>query len=170
MRKFWNIADAAVYALLTRDGSEKWNYNCCTYVTAVGMHPKHYLTAIYHGTKSLENLQCHPHQNVVLHLLSPQQAPLIRVLGRQSGFAVDKHAKLQRGGHLANWRGYPVLKEAAAWAELRSLGPLHGDAAFASLASGPTDHELWLWELVSTKLNSEVYLNTGTMRSLGILR
>ncbi|MEY3573546.1 MAG: hypothetical protein RLZZ617_144, partial [Bacteroidota bacterium] len=23
MRKFWNIADAAVYALLTRDGSEK---------------------------------------------------------------------------------------------------------------------------------------------------
>jgi hypothetical protein len=170
MRKFWNLADAAVYALLTRDGQGKWNYNCCTYVTAVGMHPKHYMIAVYHGTKSLENLRNNPHQRVVLHLLSPQQAPLIRVLGRQSGFEIDKHARLHRGGHLVNWKEYPVLKEASAWAEFRSLGPMHGDTDFAPLASGPTDHELWLWELVSTKLNSESYLNTGTLRSLGILR
>ncbi len=170
MRKFWNIADAAVYALLTHDGVDSWNYNCCTYVSAVGMHPKHYMIAVYHGSKSLDNLRKNPHQSTVLHLLSPQQAPLIRVLGRQTGYAVNKHAKLLRGGHLDIWRGYPVLKEAAAWAELRSLGPLHVDAAFAETSSGPTDHDLWLWELVSTKLNSENYLNTGTMRRLGILR
>jgi len=170
MRKFWNIADTPIYALLTRNASGHWNYNCCTYVSAVGMHPKHYLVAVYYGTKSLENLQSNPNQSAILHLLSPRQASLIRVLGRQSGHLVDKFGKLLRGGHLGSWRGYPILKEAAAWAELRSLGPLHTEPAFTANASGPTDHDLWLWELVSTKLNSEEYLDTGTMRSLGILR
>lgn len=170
MRKFWNIPHAPVYALLSKDLAGHWNYNCCTYVSAVGMNPKHYLIAVYQGTKSLANLQSQPHQHTVLHLLSPQQAPLIRVLGRQSGHTVDKHAKLMRGGHLEDWRGFPVLREASAWAVLRSLGPLHPDMASTERASGPTDHVLWLWELETSKVNSEEYLDTGLMRSLGILR
>jgi flavin reductase (DIM6/NTAB) family NADH-FMN oxidoreductase RutF len=170
MRKFWNIPAAPVYALLTRNASGHWNYNCCTYVSAVGMHPKHYMVAVYQGTKSLENLRDHPDQSTVLHLLSPAQASLIRILGRQSGHAVDKYAKLLRGGHLDSWRTYPVLKEAAAWAELRSLGPCKAQSAWAANASGATDHELWLWELVSARVNSIEYLDTATMRRLGILR
>ena len=60
------MIDVPVYSLVTYDG-EKVNMNICTYVTAVSMKPKQYVVAVYHNTRSLQNLL--ESKSVVLQLL-----------------------------------------------------------------------------------------------------
>jgi len=148
--------------------------NCCTYVTPVSMDPKQFMVAVYQGTKTLHNLEKNPHQTVVLQLLALDQGRLIQVLGRQSGYRTDKIQHLQKRGHLDEWRGYPVLKEAAAWAEMQSLGPLMVPTPVLSKgprsSAGPGDHQCWLFGLNNSRVLREDCLDNATLRRLGLIR
>ncbi len=174
MRRFWNLPAVPVYSLLTIDSKGCYNMNCCTYVTPVSMEPKQFLIAVYQGTKTLDNLQNNPHQTVVLQLLAQDQGRLIQVLGRQSGYRTDKIQHLQKRGHLDEWRGYPVLKEAAAWAEMQSLGPLMVPTPVLSKgprsSAGPGDHQCWLLGLNSSRVLRDDCLDNATLRRLGLIR
>jgi len=174
MRKFWNLPAVPVYSLLTHDSNGSYNMNCCTYVTPVSMDPKQFMVAVYQGTKTLDNLEKNPHQTVVLQLLAPEQASLIRLLGRQSGYRTDKIQRLQQRGLLDVWRGQPVIKEAAAWAEMQSLGPLMVPTPVLSKgprsSAGPGDHQCWLLGLNSSRVLREDCLDNATLRRLGLIR
>ena len=168
MKKFWNIPASPVFALLTQDPDHLWNYNCCTYVVPVGLTPKHYLTAVYRGSKTLQNLLLNPHQKAVLHLLAPEQARLIRILGQRSGHDLSKFKRLHERGEISEWKGYPVLRRSAAWALMNSEGPLSPDLNPPSTSE--PDHRLWLWRLETTRIQSEEYLHNHHLKALGIIR
>lgn len=174
MRRFWNLPAVPVYSLLTTDSNGGYNMNCCTYVTPVSMEPKQFLIAVYQGTKTLDNLQSNPHQTVVLQLLAQDQGRLIQVLGRQSGYRTNKIQYLQKRGHLDEWRGFPVLKEAAAWAEMQSLGPLMVQHTLQPKATqAPStlgDHQCWLFGLNSSRVRRDDCLDNATLRRLGLIR
>ena len=65
-----------------------------TYVIPVSMTPKHYIIALYHGTRSLENWQT-SHRGI-LQILAPDHSSLVRVLGKKSGKSYDKMAYLRK--------------------------------------------------------------------------
>ena len=111
MRRPWNLVNCPVYSLATYEEG-KVNMNICTYVTAVSMKPKLYTIAVYQNTKTLDNLN--KSQYAVLQLLRSPHAELIRLLGKTSGQKVNKAQKLEEKNWLINWKGWPVLKEAAA--------------------------------------------------------
>lgn len=174
MRKFWNLPAVPVYSLVTRDSDGCFNMNCCTYVTPVSMDPKHYMVAIYQGTKTWDNLIKNPEQTVVLQWLGMEQASLVRILGRQSGFSTNKIQQLERRGLLSEWKGQPVLREAAAWAELQSLGPLnlphHGSIPGPKTPTTLGDHQCWLFGLLSTRVQHDQGLDNESLRRLGLIR
>ena len=68
--------------------------NIMTYATPVSMHPKHYILAIYHETKSLANWEMN-HKGT-LQFLDPDQFRLVSVLGKKSGKSYDKIAYLKK--------------------------------------------------------------------------
>jgi flavin reductase (DIM6/NTAB) family NADH-FMN oxidoreductase RutF len=85
--KPWNRIDAQVYTLATSDGS-KGNLNICTYVTPIAMKPKRFLIGVYKGTKTLENLERNP--NGILQYMAEDQWEHVKLLGKKTGFSVDK--------------------------------------------------------------------------------
>jgi len=180
VRKFWNLPAVPVYSLVTQDIDGCFNMNCCTYVTPVSMNPKHYMVAIYHGTKTWDNLNQNPKQTVILQWLGMDQASLVRILGRQSGFSTNKIQRLERRGLLSAWKGQPVLRDAAAWAEMRSLGPLTppnpsnppnlDDPADPGSSTPLGDHQCWLFGLQSTRVLHDQGLDNDTLRRLGLIR
>lgn len=89
--KPWNRVDAQVYTLATSDGS-KGNLNLCTYVTPVSMKPKRFIIGVYKGTKTLENLEKNPVG--ILQYMAADQWEHVKLLGKKTGFTVDKIAAL----------------------------------------------------------------------------
>ena len=112
MKRPWNLINLPVYSLLTHDQEGHLNMNVCTYVGAVSMQPKLYSIAIDYKTKTYQNL-LHS-QIAVLQLLSKQQLGLVRKLGKQSGFKVDKEAFLRKKDLLTTWRNLEILKDCSA--------------------------------------------------------
>jgi flavin reductase (DIM6/NTAB) family NADH-FMN oxidoreductase RutF len=142
MKRPWNLIDAPVYSLLTcKEG--RTNMNICTYVTAVSMQPKQFAVAVFHG--SYTQSQVTVGTPVVLQLLAEGQHGLVRHLGKQSGYILDKHAYLLRKNQLKDWQGFDVLREAVAWMVLQPL---------SMQAAG--DHDVWLMEVQRFKVNREV--------------
>jgi hypothetical protein len=96
------------------------------------------------------------------------------VLGRQSGYRTNKIQYLQKRGHLDEWRGYPVLKEAAAWAEMQCLGalvsPNPGQPKASHAPSTLGDHQCWLFGLNSSRVRRDDCLDNATLRRLGLIR
>ena len=86
MKRPWNLANIPVYSLATYDG-QKVNMNICTYVSAVSMKPKRYIVAVYHQTKSLENIL--KSKTAVLQVLSKEHISLVNVLGKKSGLQYE---------------------------------------------------------------------------------
>jgi flavin reductase (DIM6/NTAB) family NADH-FMN oxidoreductase RutF len=76
------------------------------------MNPKLYAVAIYKGTKTLENALSS--QEAVLQLLTKQQTPLVRTLGKKSGKKINKQSYLEKKGLLKEIKGFNVLKDCAA--------------------------------------------------------
>ena len=89
--KPWNRVDAQVYTLATSHHG-KGNLNICTYVTPIAMKPKRFIIGVYKGTKTLENLEANP--NGLLQYLAKDQWEHVKLLGKKSGFAVDKISTL----------------------------------------------------------------------------
>jgi flavin reductase (DIM6/NTAB) family NADH-FMN oxidoreductase RutF len=73
-----------------------------------------------------------------------QQGALIRVLGRQSGYKIDKAAYLKSKRQLTSWRGYPVLFHAAAYLLLEPIQIL-------PLGTYSGDHDLLLAHVITAK-------------------
>jgi hypothetical protein len=75
---------------------------------------------------------------------------------------------------LDEWRGYPVLKEAAAWAEMQCLGALmvqHTVQPKATQAPSTLgDHQCWLFGLNSSRVRRDDCLDNATLRRLGLIR
>lgn len=157
MRKPWNLPDLPVHSLMTMGTGERVNMNICTYATAVSMRPKRYAIAVYHGTRTLENL-CASGQ-AVLQYLHPDQVGLVRQLGLKSGMGFDKDAWLRTGGRLSDWRGHSVLTGASALVELRMVD---------RCAAG--DHDLYLFDAAASKTLRDGVLTTGDLRRAGIIR
>ena len=108
--------------------------NICTYVTAVSLHPKLYAIAIYENTQTLENIK--KSDRSVLQILRKPHIDLITLLGKKSGMDIDKQAFLEKKNRLENWRGLPVLKDAAAYLLLEKQ---------SSFTTG--DHELFTFSV-----------------------
>ena len=159
MRKLWNRPDYAVWSLVTKDSSGFFNMNICSYVTAVSMKPKVMMVAVYHGTKTRDNIAAD--QIVRLQLLAESQAPLIRLLGQQSGRKIAKLARLEKRGCLEYKDTIPYLTEAVGYLDLK----------VTSLLTVGLDHDLALCEVVSHyNLSDESILTTTYLKEYKFTR
>ena len=123
MKRPWNRINLPIYSVSSRN-NESQNMHICTYVSSVSMSPKRMMVALYHNTKTLENVSENPH--FVLQLLSESQYNLIKLLGQTSGHSTDKLNKLKKRNLLSNWKNFAVLKEALAYIELKSINTMDG--------------------------------------------
>lgn len=140
MKKPWNLPDLPVYSLATM-GENGFNMNICTYVSAVSLHPKRFMVAVYHGTRSLENM--YASEQAVLQLLDTAQMGLVRNLGKKSALQFDKQTWLHKKKVLSEWQSFTVLRDAAAWMLLQKLW--HQDAG---------DHVMFLFDVIGYKVNN----------------
>ena len=141
MRRPWNIIDAPVYSLATYAGGNV-NMNICTYVTAISLKPKMYAIAIYHPTKTLQNLTTE--DTAILQLLSTSQMNLVKPLGKKTGLQYNKQQFLERKSQLTAWQHCRVLKNASAYILLKKI---------SRQTTG--DHELFCFEVEKYKTLSE---------------
>lgn len=147
----WNRVDLAVYSISSCSGEER-NLNIITYVTGISMTPKQFVCGIYHDTKTLELVN--RRGEFVLQLLSASQYRLVDLLGKQSGFSINKIERLQKRSLLEEWKGFYVLSEALAWMHL---------SVCSTFEAG--DHKGFLCDLVQWKNQQD-----GDPLTLDILR
>ncbi len=139
-KKPWNRTDHPVYSISITDASGT-NMNLITYVSAVSMKPKRFALAVYKNTRTLSMIR--KQRTFVLQLLSQEQYVLARLLGKTSGFHVDKLERLRRRKALDTWQGQPVLRDSLALMDMRWLS--QQDAG---------DHVLFLCDVIRwTNLN-----------------
>ncbi len=156
-KKPWNRINSPVYSISSAQGSS-YNMNICTYTTAVSMHPKQFIVAIYEDTKTLEFVK--QSNRLVLQLLADSQYRLIPLLGQKSGKKIDKIARLEKRGLITNWKGFKILKDALAVMELKIINSFSGG-----------DHQLFLCNLVAYKnLNEGEALSLDTLRAHQLIR
>jgi len=91
--KPWNRVDSPVYSLATSHQG-KGNLNICSYVTPISMKPKGFIIGVYKDTKTLANLEANPVG--LLNYLAEDQAKHVKLLGKKTGFNVDKIAQLKQ--------------------------------------------------------------------------
>ncbi len=159
MRKIWNRPDLAVWSLVTIDEIGNANMNICTYVTAVSMDPKLMLVAVYHGTKTRSNIEIGG--RVLLQLLGQEHAPLVRLLGHESGHTVDKIARLTKRHKLQYKDNLPYIASIPGYllAEVEQLFATTGD------------HDLAIVRVLTQKnLHDVPILTTNELRRRGYLR
>ncbi|MBX3044102.1 MAG: flavin reductase family protein [Candidatus Kapabacteria bacterium] len=150
MRQFWNIPSLPVFSLATYSKPishpTSVNMNICTFVNKVSIVPKRYSVAVYHNTKTLNNLDENP--NSVLQLLCENQINLVRTLGKKSGWDYDKSKFLIDRKLLIDWKGLPVLSGAIAYAYLKAIDKMNAG-----------DHTIYLFDVLHfTKSDRKDYL------------
>ena len=160
MRKPWNLPSYPVYSLITENSPSKnpqigiflessQNMNVMTYIIPVSLSPKHYIIALYHDTRSLENWQS-THKGV-LQILGEQHSLLTRVLWKKSWKNYNKIGYLQKKWIL--WLNGMI--EGIAWyIELTEI---------EKLSSHGWDHDLYLCWIVSSKSFHQKVLMTDRL-------
>jgi flavin reductase (DIM6/NTAB) family NADH-FMN oxidoreductase RutF len=159
MRKIWNRPNQQVWSLSTIDETGTGNSNICTYVTAVSMEPKLMMVAVYHGTKTYQNVVAT--KRAVLQLLSQELAPAVRICGHMSGNDIAKIKRLQKRYEINLCAGIPYFVASAGYLELElsDLVPVGGD------------HDLAVFAVTQHKnLNGAPLLTTDYLREHGFLR
>lgn len=156
MKRPWNLPNIPVYSLATYQGDEV-NMNICTYVSAVSMTPKRYMVAVYHQTKSLENIR--GSKIAVLQILGQQHISLVNVLGKKSGLRYDKQNYLTNKKYLELWHERAVLKNCAGLIELEKLWTK--DAG---------DHTVFLFDVKRFQTNHDEVLMLDDMRKKKLIR
>lgn len=150
-KKPWNRINLPVYSISSK-AKENANMNIITYCTAVSMHPKRFVCGIYHGTKTLENVE--RSKEFVLQLLNEKDFRLVDLLGKKSGNDTNKIIRLQKRNALANWNDYPILKSSLAVIKLKVVNSFEGG-----------DHTCFLCDMIAYK-----NLNDGEPLTLDMLR
>ena len=112
----WNRVNLPVYSISSSDGNGRHNMHIITYASQISMQPKRFICGIYHGTKTLENIE--KNGVFVLQLLADHQYRLSILLGKESGHTIDKIARLEKRKLITNWKYHLILKEAIAVMEL----------------------------------------------------
>jgi flavin reductase (DIM6/NTAB) family NADH-FMN oxidoreductase RutF len=123
-----------------------------TYAAQISMQPKRFICGIYHGTKTLQNVEASG--EFILQLLEAAQYGLVDLLGKKSGNNIDKTARLKKRGELTEWNGYPVLKNALAVMQLKVIDQFECG-----------DHKGFLCDVKAYK-----NLNEGAPLTLDVLR
>jgi flavin reductase (DIM6/NTAB) family NADH-FMN oxidoreductase RutF len=159
MRKIWNRPNQTVWSLATTDQSGRGNMNICTYVCAVSMQPKLMMVALYHGTKTHENVLVT--KKAILQLLSQAQASATRVCGHQSGKVIDKISRLRKSHTIGILNDIPFF----------TAGPGYLELELQSILTISGDHDLAIFSVKSQKNLLDVpLLTTDYMRAHGLLR
>jgi flavin reductase (DIM6/NTAB) family NADH-FMN oxidoreductase RutF len=156
MKRPWNLANIPVYSLATYEG-QRVNMNICTYVSAVSMTPKRYMVAVYHQTKSLENIL--KSKTAVLQLLGKQHISLVNVLGKKCGLSYDKESYLIKRKHIELWNNRKVLSQCAGLVELEKVW-----------SKDAGDHVLFLFDVKRFQTNHENVLMLDDLREKGLIR
>ncbi|CAN5359095.1 hypothetical protein BH09BAC3_BH09BAC3_09820 [soil metagenome] len=152
--KPWNRVDQPVYSIASfADG--RHNMNICTYAFPVALKPKQYIVAIYKNTLT-EKLVKQQHE-FVLQFLSGKHEKLIQLLGRTSGFQVDK---LKHLPETLPYKQFQLLPDLVAYVHLNVITWI--DSA---------DHSCALCEVVFSKnVSNRKILSTSTLRTKKIIR
>lgn len=134
MKKIWNRAPMAIWSLSTVDETGQGNMNICGYVMNISMEPKYMLLAVYHHTKTLENIK--KNKRALLQLLTTNHADIVHTCGRQSGHSVKKLEKVAKKHELAFHNGLAYMKDCAGFMELEitDIRDVGGDHALAVAA------------------------------------
>ncbi|GAB4249150.1 MAG: hypothetical protein Tsb0034_28530 [Ekhidna sp.] len=138
----WNIVDMPVYSLATYSDNQI-NMNICTYVTAVSMKPKLFMVAIDYSSKTFENLD--KGSECVLQILHQDHKDLVNLLGKKSGKLINKSETLESKKMITKWNAHQVLAGACGYLKLNVRGRKNVQG----------DHELFWFEVVKSKTNSE---------------
>lgn len=131
--------------------------NICTYVSAVSMKPKRYMVAVYHRTKSLENISSS--KTAVLQLLGEQHLSLVNTLGKKSGLNYHKENYLTKKKLITLWHNKKVLINCAGQMELKKLW-----------ANDTGDHTMFLFDVKRFQSNHESVLTLDDLRAKGLIR
>jgi len=150
-KKPWNRINLPVYSISSM-ANGKANMHIITYATAISMQPKRFICGIYHGTQTLMNVEATG--EFVLQLLDEKQYRLVDLLGKKSGKTVDKMSRLQKRKELAEWNGYPILKNCLALMHMKVISSFEGG-----------DHQCFLCDVVAYK-----NLNEGEALTMDVLR
>lgn len=156
MKRPWNLANIPVYSLATYQGDEV-NMNICTYVSAVSMTPKRYIVAVYHQTKSLENIL--KSKTAVLQILGQQHISLVNVLGKKSGLRYNKENYLTKKKYLEFWHERAVLKNCAGLIEIEKIW-----------AKDAGDHTMFLFDVKRFQTNHDEVLMLDDLREKKLVR
>ena len=150
-KKPWNRINLPIYSISSKSGSAG-NMQIITYASQISMKPKRFVCGIYYNTKTLENVL--EGKEFVLQLLGDTQYRLVNLLGKNSGYQIDKIARLNKRKELMEWNGFFVLKNCLAVMHLRVI---------SNFDCG--DHQAFLCDVVAHK-----NLNGGNALTLDILR
>ncbi len=150
-KKPWNRSNLPVYSISSK-ANGKANMHIITYATAISMQPKRFICGIYQGTQTLMNVEAS--REFILQLLDEKQYRLVDLLGKKSGKKIDKIARLQKRNELAEWNGYPILKNCLAVMLMKVVNSFEGG-----------DHQCFLCDVAAYK-----NLNDGKALTLDILR
>ena len=159
MRNLWNRPDVAVWSLVTSSKEGIPNMNICSYVSAISLDPKLMMVAVYHNTKTHDNITIGG--VVLLQLLSETLAPVVRTCGQKSGKQTDKIHMLQKRYTLAHEQELPYFTQAAGFALLQ----------VEQCIKNSGDHDLLIGRVVKSKnLNDTSILTTTYLKHKGYIR
>jgi flavin reductase (DIM6/NTAB) family NADH-FMN oxidoreductase RutF len=159
MRKLWNRPALPVWSLSTIDEKGAANMNICVYVTSISMQPKMMLIAVYHHTKTLDNLKKRPHG--ILQLLTTDHLDIVHTCGRQSGNSVNKISKVTKKHPVAQKQQFSYMTDVAGYMEL----------TITELRDVGGDHMLAVAEVVSSKnISDNDILTTTYLKEKGVIR
>ncbi len=150
-KKPWNRVNLPVYSISSRQGDQH-NMHIITYASQISMQPKQFVCGVYHGTKTLQQIEASG--SFVLQLLAAQQYRMVDLLGKKSGHTIDKIARLQKRNELEEWNGFYILKNCLAVMQLSISGSFEGG-----------DHRGFICNLTAFK-----NLHDGEVLTLDILR
>ena len=128
-KKPWNRVDQPVYSISSAYNGVV-NMNICSYVTPVSMKPKRYIVAVYKNTKTLELIKQNP--NFLLQILTEDQYRLINLLGKKSGFRINKIEKIKEPVEFYN-DSFAYLSRSLAYLHLHVLAWLDGGDHWCAL-------------------------------------
>lgn len=159
-KKIWNRIDMPVYSISSQANDEN-NLHIITYAQAVSMKPKQMICAIYKPSKTAQLVRANPH--FVLQLLHQSQYNLIKLLGKQSGFDIDKISKLNHKKLLIKWKDFWVLKDC--------LGAMEMKAEPLIIHNTQPDHDLYLCTIIShANFNNGDPLTLNDLRKRKLIR
>lgn len=150
----WNRIDHAVYSVSSVSNG-RHNMNICTYVTPVSLKPKLYLVAFYKNTLTEKLVK--EQNEFVLQFLSIRHIKLIPLLGRKSGFDIDKLKYIQPQ---ISYRQFILLPDLLAFVHLKVIQWTNGG-----------DHDCAVCEVVQFKnIRTGKALTTGVLRKKKVIR